>query len=310
MCYRTCLFTLLVAVAGTTPGQQQALPDIDALMADALERQDVNWEELYNYFYREREILSLEGSFDAAPLHGWEREYLWHVRDGYMVRSPMSVDGVAVSSEERERSELRFIERLKVREKKDEGRSVDRRSFFGFEFEPGNYYFAGRQMFEGREVVIVEYYPVDAFSDDDDEQSKVSISGTGEVQVESEVRDRPADTRSERESEVDRQMNKVIFATLLVDPIKRQIVRMTLENLGFDFLPARWLVQLDTLEASMTMHEPFSDIWLPRDIDAFAIVRTAGGDISVRFSKEFYDYVEIEATATYRFPPSKKKKKR
>lgn len=322
--------SLLTLGLASALSAQETLSDIDALMRDALEKQDVSWENNYNFFYREREELSFEGSFDAAPLHGSKREYFWHVRDGYMVRSPVSVDGVEVSEDERERAELKFIERLKkrqARENRRRERGVDRRSFFGLEFEPGNYFYAGRTTLDGRELLIIEHYPEDALGSDqeDDEETRVEVGADG-VHVETVVKETETAERAEREKrdeveaedteedEIERQMNKVIFATMLVDPVEKQIVGMTLNNLGFDFLPARWLLQIDTVEATMKMHEPFTGIWLTESIDAHAKVNTAMGDLSVRFSKTFYDYAEGSATATYRFGPtstkSKKRKKR
>ena len=145
-----------------------------------------------------------------------------------------------------------------------------------------------------------------ACNDDDDPTAEPSEAPAVEA-----VEDAAEDAL---EDEIERQMNKVIFATMLVDPVEKQIVGMTLNNLGFDFLPARWLVQIDTVEATMNMHEPFTDIWLTESIEAHAKVNTAMGDLSVRFSKTFYDYAEGSATATYRFGPtnnsSKTKKKR
>jgi len=79
------------------------------------------------------------------------RSQIWYVRDGYFVRSPISVDGVTVSPEKRERAEKKWIERQKKRERE---RSPDRENFLGFKFEAGNYFFAGRKMFEGRELVV------------------------------------------------------------------------------------------------------------------------------------------------------------
>jgi len=188
----------------------------------------------------------------VVPIQGSKREYLWYVRDGYFVRSPVSVDGVAVSPEERERAEKKWIERQKKRERE---RSPDRENFLGFKFEAGNYFFAGRKVFEGHELVAVEYYPEEGFADDDKE-----------------------DAKSEEDAEIEAKLNKVLLVTMLIDADAHQIVRMTLDNTGFDFLPGRWLVQLDTVEASMVMHKPFEDVWLPRDISTL----TAGFRFDVR----------------------------
>jgi hypothetical protein len=190
------------------------------------------------------------------------------------------VNGVEISEEQRHREEQKWIRSLEEKEKK--GRGVDRESFFGFKFEPGNYYYAGKAELEGRDVVAIEYYPETAFSDDEDEDE---------------------DEESDEEDEIEAKMNKVFLVTMHVVPEEHQIVRMTLDNVGFDFLPARWLVQIGTIEASMNMHQPFGDVWLTRDIAAYGKVTTAYGDFEVRYTKEFYDYAIADTSATYRFLP-------
>jgi hypothetical protein len=261
------LFTLFLS--------QAPAGDIDAFMEKVLERRDVNWEQYHEYFGKERAELVVEGSLPGVPLTGFEKEYLWFVRDGYMVRSPVSVDGVEISTQERAREEEKWIERVKKRERE---RSPDREGFMGFKFEPGNYFYAGTEMFEGTELVSVEYYPEEGFAGDDEED------------------------QDERDQELARQFNKTLMVTMLIDPEDHQIVRMTVDNFGFDFLPGGWLVKLDTFEATMVMHKPFEDVWLPRDIEGYGKVTTAAGSISVRYTTTFYDYAKAETGATYRFP--------
>ena len=227
-------------------------------------------------------MISIEGSIPGVPVQGLSMEFLWFVRDGYVVRSPLSVDGVAVSVSGRESAEKEWIERLKERES---NRSPDRETFFGLEFEPGNSFFAGNDRFEGRDVVVVEYYPEPgSFSDDDHEEG------------------------DDEDDEIEAQIAKVLLVTMLINPKEHQIVHMTLDNVGFDFLPAGWLFKLDTIEMSLSMHKPIEDIWLARDIEAYGRVITAGGAVSVRYSSTFYDYTKAETSATYRFPPRGREK--
>lgn len=258
---------------GFSPPQDRT-NNIDDFMEKVLERRDINWDDFYNYTCRERETLEVEGSLKAVPMQGFLRENIWFVRDGYLVRSPLSINGVKISREERDRAELKWIERVKKREEKE---GVDRDRFFGFKFEPGNYYFAGRQQFEGREVVAVEYYPETFFSDDEEEDPE--------------------------DAEIEEKLNKVFLITMLIDPAEHQIVQMTIDNVGFDFLPGGWLVRIGTIEASMTMHQPFGDIWLPRDITAYGRVTTAAGDLAIRYTMAFQDYAIAETKAKYRFAP-------
>jgi hypothetical protein len=259
---------------------QDSSTDIDDFMEKVLERRDINWDDFYNYTCREQEVLEVESSLEAVPMHGFLREHIWFVRDGYLVRSPMSINGVKLSREERDNAERKWIERVKKREEKE---GVDRDRFFGFKFEPGNYYFAGRKEYEGREVVAVEYYPETFFSDEDEEDPE--------------------------DAEIEEKLNKVFLITMLIDPEEHQIVQMTIDNVGFDFLPGGWLVRIGTIEASMTMHQPFGDIWLPRDIKAYGKVTTAAGDLAVRYTMDFHDYAIAETRARYRFPPRGVEKK-
>ena len=266
----------------TTILAQAPMNDIDAFMERVLEKRDVNWEDYYNYFCTERVQLTVEGALSSVPIQGVRGEFLWFVRDGYLVRSPVEVDGVRISPEEREEKELEWIERL---EKREAERGADRERFFGFQFEPGNYFYAGRREFEGREVVVIEYYP-----------EKSLFGEADEDQV---------------DSEIEAKFNKAFFVTLLVDPDEHQIVRMTLDNTGFDFLPGGWLFKIDTVEMSLTMHEPFEGVWLARDIEGRARVTTANGDLGVDFASRFSNCVKAQTTTKYRFPPrgnSRKKK--
>jgi hypothetical protein len=260
--------------------------DIDAFMKKVLERRQENWDQLHDYFCRERAILSLEGSLDGVPMQGFEREYLWFVKEGYFVRSPVSADGVPVSPEEREREETKWIERLKKREKE---RGPDRETFFGFKFEPGNYFYAGRQQLDGREVVVVEYYP---------------DKGPWNEPVEDDEKE------SEEEKRVKAGLRKVLLVTMWIEPEAHQIVKMAMDNAGFDFLPGSWLLQVDTIEASLTMGQPLGDAWLIHDMNGYGKISTARGDIELRYSSTFYDYAKAKTGATYRFPPRGESEKR
>lgn len=267
---------LLLAVLALAQAPSE---DVDVFMEKVLARRDVNWADYRNYFCNERAVLELEGTLASAPIQGTEREYLWFVRDDVMVRSPISVDGVAVSPEDREKAERDWIERAKKREEK---RGTDRERFLGFRFEPGNYFFAGRDVVEGRDVVVVEYYPEHAFADDDEEEEM-----------------------DDEEREIVSKLNKVLLVTLWIDPQEHQIVRMSLDNAGFDFLPGKWLVQLDTIEATLTMHQPFApmaDVWLAKDIRALGRITTAAGDLGLSYTSTFENCIQANTSTTFSFP--------
>lgn len=258
--------------------QEQILPegDIDAFMAKVLERRKINWDELYDYVFSERETLEFGGLLAVAPVQGFRRDYVWYVRDGYLVRSPAKVNGAPVPDGERERIEQKWVE--SAREGKGWEGSLMRDNFFGFDFKKGEFFYAGRQEFEGREVVVIEYYPWGEFDDEDADEDEL-------------------------EERIEQQMSESIWVTMLVEPQEHQIVRMTLNNLGFDFLPGRWLVRVDEIGGTMTMHKPFGEVWLPRGISAIGRVSSAYGPLMVRYTKSFSDYAKSKVKVEFRYGP-------
>ena len=261
--------------------------DVDAFMEKALAKREINWQATYDYVFNEVEKLSLRGA-EIAALQSFEQEYTWYVRDGYLVRSPWSANGVEVGREEREAAELAWIADVE----RDEGNArIQRDSFFDFEFEPGNYLFAGREMFEGREVVRIEYYPTRAVFSDDDDEPPGDRAGDGR-------RRRPDDEDEEGEDDafdeerIGHMFAKTSRVSMLILPEEYQIIHWTFENVGFEFLPYRWLVRLDELYASMTMDQPIEGVWLPREIRAAAKASTASFALEVEYSRLFGDYKE------------------
>lgn len=87
-------------------------------------------------------------------------------------------------------------------------------------------------------------------------------------------------------------MDKTSLVTLWVDPVQHQIVRYTFDNVGFDFLPGRWLFRLDDLTVSMTMRQPFEGTWLPERIDMRAAVSLAIGAFELSGTREHTNYRE------------------
>ena len=305
------LALLLIASAGvpaaTTPATSLATPqdDIDAFMEQVLAKREIDWQATYDYVFNEVEILRIRGE-EIAALQSFEQEYTWYVRDGYLVRSPWSVNGVEVAAAKREEAELEWI--ADVQEDADNAR-IQRDSFFDFEFEPGNYLFAGREVFEGREVVRIEYYPTRAvFSDEDD-------APAADKDDERRRRRDPGDPDEDDEfDELDEEKIGHMFAktsrvSMLILPEEHQIVHWIFENVGFEFLPYRWLVRLDELHASMTMDQPIEGVWLPREIHAAARASTASFALKVEYSREFGDYKEPAVGAGVIFGRPKREKR-
>jgi len=258
--------------------------DVDAFMEKVMAKRELNWEATYDYVFNELERFRIRG-FEIAALQSFDQEYTWYVRDGYLVRSPWSVNGVEVDKDTREEAELEWIESVKD---EDIDERIRRDNFFDFNFDPGNYLFAGREMFEGREVVKIEYYPTEAFFNEDDEADET----TEDRERREKRREREGEEDGWDEDEFEHMFAKTSLVTMLVLPEEHQIVKWTFENVGFEFLPYRWLFRMDELRVSMVMDQPIEDIWLPREIAATARASTASFNLEIEYSTSFGEYKE------------------
>jgi hypothetical protein len=291
--------------------------DLDAFMRLVLARRDDNWKKLQQYVLDEREQIEIRGP-SRQPIWGERREYTWYIRDGYFVRSPVKFNGVEIGDADRRRYEAEFLRRSQERDKRmsvdsrqssvDSAQpSVDRAQsdpggssasldgllrqarepqfvssayFLRFKFEEGKYALVGREMLDGHEVMRVEYYPANLYS-----------ARQGRRMA------RDHNPQDPRDAEVQRMMNKVALITLWIDPTSHQIVKYTFDNIDFDFLPAQWLVRLDTVRATMTMGQPFPGIWLPRDLEFTVAADVATGRFDVRWAVDYHDYRQADVAS-------------
>jgi hypothetical protein len=309
-----------VAFAPQAPVALAAQSDLDAFMGEVLLKRDENWKKLQQYILDERERIEMRGP-GGLPLWGQRREYRWFTRDGYFIRSPLSADGVKVSESDQKKYEDDYLRRVKERDRRaargrgagpgagdppapDDPASaiaapatvegllsqtrqpqfIDSAYFLRFKFEQGRYAFVGRETFDGREVLRIEYYPARLFSNDQDAAARRRDAG------------RP-DANRDTEAAIERLLNKNSMVTLWVAPADKQIVRYTFDNVHLDFLPAAWLVHLDHLRATMTMGQPFKDVWLPRDVELNLAAMIALGQLDIRFRIDYVDYREAATTA-------------
>ena len=178
-------------------------------------------------------------------------------------------------------------------DQRGEPRFISEAYFLRFTFEPGNYYVVGREQFEGRDVVRIEYYPTRLF-----EPERERTGGQKPPRADRCDRERAKERDTEREYE--RKFNKVALVTLWIDPAEYQIVKYTFDNVDFGFLPARWLVRLDEARASMTMARVFENVWLPRQITMRAALSLASGTYRFEYTREFYDWKKAEVKARIR----------
>lgn len=313
---RLLAVTICAALWGGVTGRAgrpgSGASDLDAFMAQVLARRDENWSKLQQYVLDERERAEVIGPAHTR-LYGLDREYTWYIRDGAFVRSPVRFDGVTLSETERQEYERRWIERERQREARRPARDpgatapsqgtepsdtdvdallkltrepqfVSSAYFLRFKFEPGRYALVGREPFEGRTVLRIEYYPQRLFADDE------SAPDAG----------RSDRKEQDEEARVERQMNKVALVTLWVEPGSHQIVKYTFENVGFDFLPGRSVVRVEDVRASMQMGEPFPGVWLPRAIDGHAAFTLANGTYAIKYDLAYLNYRQADVKVKLR----------
>jgi hypothetical protein len=292
---------LLAAAAG--PAAQS---DLDAFMRQVVARRDDNWKKLQQYVLDERETIELRGA-TRLPIWGEKRDYTWYIRDGFFVRSPVKFNGVTISEADRRKAEAEYLARQQRRDQRARAQSgpaasdaepgdvadidgvirqlrepqfVSSAYFLRFKFEEGKYALVGRETLDGREALRIEYYPARMFSGTDRRRSGRRTS----------EKDRAYD------AEFQRLMNKVALVTLWVEPDAHQIVKYTFDNVGFDFLPAQWLVHVNDVKATMTMAQPFPDVWLPNALDLGVSMTLAIGQFDLRYGLEYHDYRRPDVT--------------
>ena len=321
-----------VVSAQQPPAKPAPKSDLDAFMERALARREVTKRVLNDYILDETEEFEILGPSRMRMFRS-KRDFTWYVRDGMHVRSPLRIDGVGVPEDERDRYEDRWIRREKARRERKaknekeqreitigpegvqannvlpagpastEPRFVSEAYFMDFKFEPGNYFLAGREKFEGQDVLKIEYYPTKLFGGDDDEKTPRELKAEEQSKAkETKEKQKERDKEKQLEQDIERKMNKTALVTLWVDPSNHQIVKYTFDNVWLDFLPAAWLVQVDEMRASMTMYQPFKDVWLPRDIKIGAGITLALGSFEANYDRSFREYREADVKSKIRIP--------
>ncbi len=313
--YQLIGVVIAVAFASLDGGAQapasQPSSDLDALMARALQRREVDRRTLSDYVLDEVESFEVLGP-GRVPITRLRREYTWFVRDGIHVRSPLKFDGVPIPEADRRAYEDRWFQREQERRKHRTERAAERERegkqpvlgpaalneprfisesyFLDFKFEPGNYYLAGREKLDKQEVLRVDYIPTNMFSEDSNKK-----------QTPKEIR-RDKKSDEEFEQDIERKMNKTAQVTLWVDPAENRIVKYTFDNVWMDFLPAAWLVRVDDIRASMEMGQPFEGVWLPRNLSIHAGVTVALGALELTARREFSHYRKADVTTRITVP--------
>ncbi len=318
--------TAILAAASFSTAQSggtTASGGLDAFMARVLEHRDEAWKKLHDYVLSETERFEITGPA-GVRLQGMRHEFSWYVRDGYLIRSPIRFDGVTIPESERRKYEENWLKEEQSREAKRAERDAKRTAgevgkaddsavasdtsgsapalqdivgpgreprfiseafFLKFKFEPGNYYLAGREQLDGREVLRIEYYPTNLFGNHRDAHERARKESPEEAAL---------------KRKIERDLNKVALVTLWVDPVEYQVVRYKFDNVDFGFLPARWLVRVDSITASMTMGRVLDGVWLPRAMSVNAAITLASGNYGFSYGRELYDYKKAETGAKIR----------
>jgi hypothetical protein len=327
--FLTALFT--VALCAGIAGPFRFVPiaraaaeqtDLDAFMRQVLASRDENWKKLQQYVLDEREAIELTGP-GGLPIWGERHEYTWYIRDGFFVRSPVRFNGVEIGESGRRKAEADYLRRAQERDKRrgrrgdaaaadppppPAGPDVDAAApqnmdalirqtrepefirsayFLRFRFEEGKYALVGRETLNGLDVLRIEYYPARMFRGTDRRRG----------------RDEPSAEEKARDAQFQNLMNKVSLVTLWVEPKAHQIVKYTFDNVGFDFLPVQWLVRIDDFKATMTMGQPFPDIWLPDDLDLLMTGTLAAGQFDLRYRLDYHGYRQPDVTTKVGIKP-------
>jgi len=301
-----------------------AQSDLDAFMQQVVARRDDNWKKLQQYVLDERQEFDLRGPGNVR-MWGEQREYTWFIREGFFVQSPVRFNGVTIGEDERRKAEDEYLRRAQRRDQRalnagseaaptgsatpESGSSdgnalsadalirqtrqpefISSAYFLRFKFDEGTYALVGREQVEGRDVLRVEYYPTKLFSNDRPGGRR------GRRGPE------PGSKEARQQTEMRRLLNKVALITLWIEPASHQIVKYTFDNVDFGFLPGQWLVKVNTAKATMTMGQPFPDVWLPRGIDANVGLTLANGEFTFRATVSYHDYREATVTTKVGIP--------
>jgi hypothetical protein len=318
----------LLIVAGSWAVFPAAVPvsafgqsDLDAFMQKVVAKRDDNWKKFQQYVLDEREQVELRGP-GKLPIWGERRDYTWYMRDGFFVRSPVRANGVTLGEDERRGYEARYLKREQARERRrvevgpvvvegstppppDRGAAVEGEVptdaqgligqtrqpqfvssayFLKFKFEEGKYAFVGRETVDGRELLKVEYYPALLFSKE--QNSRQHRRDLGDKNRE-----------DNEEAALEQMLNKVSLVTLWIEPSAHQIVKYDFNNVNLDFLPGAWFVRLNDVKASMTMHTPFPDVWLPKNVEMYFSMMLAVGEFDARYRLTYDNYKLASTTA-------------
>lgn len=261
---KIALLLVSIAVAGPPPPEVGSQSALDELMRQVLERRDANGAALSRFTFHEVERMVVRGQEEIAPLQSYVKEFAWSGGEDALVRAPLGTDGVLLDEPGRA---------WDIHAPAADSGVIDAfyawDSLFAFPYEPGRYFLAGREVFEGGDVLRIEYFPRAFFSSED-----AGDSGG-----------------------ISKDFDRTSVVTLLVAAPERRIVAWRFDNIGLQFLPFRWLARIGSVRASMTLDVGADGTWLPREIRLEARASTASTQIAIELNRSFDGFRPARADA-------------
>jgi hypothetical protein len=254
--------------------------EIDLFMRDVLENQKAAQATLTQFIFTEEERLEVRDSRGAVQ-ESRRGSYVWFAREGGLVRSPLTIDGAEVG----EGDKLAYEDSWLNGGKKGKRRAdIAEDSFFNFSYEPGTYFFAGREESEGRSVVLVEYYPREHFT------------RTGRDPIGSQGDD------------FDPAFDKTSLVLFHIDEADKQIARVEFRNIALDYLPSSWLIDVEDFTSSLENRRTEIGAWVPARLELNVVLRQAEGTFFVSVLRTFGEYkragvkIDFSVPAEQRIP--------
>jgi hypothetical protein len=246
--------------------------DLKDLIKEVLSKSEGDLDHLRHYVFKEREVCiqKIDGE-----TQGYRRDYVWIInKNGYLVRSPILINGIAVSSKEQATAEEEWLKEQQNQKGQKSSldffldcmrnfisKSIVNRitggkknagwdDFFSFKIMPDKFKYAGEQLYEGQNVIKVKF----------------------------------------NESVLNSQYAGVQHAvTMLIEPRMQQLINITINRSNY----AKEMIGQED-EISMNMHKILEDIWLPLSFSYYMKVDTNYQHISLSYKREFYSYAKTD----------------
>lgn len=252
------IITTIISVNGPSESS-----DIDEFIKEVYDNREAGWALLLSYNFTEDANITISNRSTGLPLQSRKEKYVWFTREGKLVRSPVISNGAGVPEGERLAYEDEFLNGGKKGKRRAD---LTKDGFFNLTYEPGTYFYAGEEMVNGRETVIIEYYPREHFT----KTGRDPIGNQGD--------------------KYDPSFDKTSLVKMWIDRDEKQIVKVDFQNASLDYLPGSWLVSLDFFNASLTMKRNQRGDWLPHFLTLDTVINQAEQSLEISLERSFSDY--------------------